>query len=285
MHSPVHDILSALEEQGIVIPPQFRENLRHRIQDVLSYRPRVGLLGKTGAGKSTLCNTLFGEDVSPVSTITAGTRSATEVALQGDTKGLILVDVPGVGESKSRDAEYGTLYAEVLPKLDLVLWLIKVDDRALRVDEEVYHHLVQPHMDQGKPLLIVLTQVEKMEPSREWDYTTHQPSATVLAHIRDKQLQVAQFFDLPLHQVLAVSAHEHYGLMELIDTVVHAMPKERKLTMVRETKAEYVSESSREEASFSFVDVALGFLKDFIPAELIFTTVVSLGKRLLSIFF
>lgn len=46
-------------------------------------------------------------------------------------KGISLIDMPGVGESEQRDAEYAALYRRLLPELDLVLWVIKGDDRAL----------------------------------------------------------------------------------------------------------------------------------------------------------
>ncbi len=65
-------------------------------------------------------------------------------------KGLKLVDVPGVGESRDRDEEYSKLYASLLPELDLVLWLIKSDDRALASDENFYKNIVKPHIDEGK---------------------------------------------------------------------------------------------------------------------------------------
>lgn len=40
---------------------------------------------------------------------------------------MIITDLPGVGESRDRDAEYEALYRDILPELDLVLWLIKAD--------------------------------------------------------------------------------------------------------------------------------------------------------------
>ena len=56
---------------------------------------------------------------------------------------MVITDLPGVGESRDRDAEYEALYRDILPELDLVLWLIKADDRALSVDEYFWRHILQ----------------------------------------------------------------------------------------------------------------------------------------------
>ncbi|EMZ59790.1 yeeP domain protein, partial [Escherichia coli 174900] len=53
---------------------------------------------------------------------------------------MVITDLPGVGESRDRDAEYEALYRDILLELDLVLWLIKADDRALSVDEYFWRH-------------------------------------------------------------------------------------------------------------------------------------------------
>nr|MDN1197076.1 hypothetical protein [Escherichia coli] len=55
---------------------------------------------------------------------------------------MVITDLPGVGESRDRDAEYEALYRDILPELDLVLWLIKADDRALSVDEYFWRHIL-----------------------------------------------------------------------------------------------------------------------------------------------
>lgn len=62
--------------------PQERiELLTERIESILSYQAKVGIFGKTGAGKSSLCNALFGEDVAEVSDVQACTRNPQEVFL------------------------------------------------------------------------------------------------------------------------------------------------------------------------------------------------------------
>ncbi|ELE75315.1 hypothetical protein A1UY_00544 [Escherichia coli KTE81] len=84
-------------------------------------------MAKSGAGKSSLCNALFQGEVTPVSDVHAGTREVRRFRLSGHGHSMIITDLPGVGESRDRDAEYEALYRDILPELDLVLWLIKAD--------------------------------------------------------------------------------------------------------------------------------------------------------------
>ncbi|MDA6790933.1 50S ribosome-binding GTPase, partial [Escherichia coli] len=74
-----------------------------------------------------LCNALFQGEVTPVSDVHAGTREVQRFRLSGHGHSMVITDLPGVGESRDRDAEYEALYRDILPELDLVLWLIKAD--------------------------------------------------------------------------------------------------------------------------------------------------------------
>ncbi len=123
-------------------------------------------MGKSGAGKSSLCNALFQGEVTPVSDVHAGTREVRRFRLSGHGHSMIITDLPGVGESRDRDAEYEALYRDILPELDLVLWLIKADDRALSVDEYFWRHILHRGHQQ---VLFVVTQADKTEPCHEWD--------------------------------------------------------------------------------------------------------------------
>ena len=202
-----------LRMSGIDVTEEQQEQINRRMGEILTYEPRIGIFGKTGAGKSSLCNALFGQDICRISDVAACTRDTQEVLLDLGGKGVKLLDVPGVGESTERDEEYGKLYASLLPELDLVLWLIKADDRAMASDENFYRNIVKPHIAEGKPFFFVLNQVDKIEPFREWDEERHQPGPRQFQNIHRKVDDVARFFNVAASQVIPVSANEKYNLV------------------------------------------------------------------------
>lgn len=258
-------LFEILEKQGIPVSDEYKKQINARIEQITDYEPRVGVFGKTGAGKSSLCNSVFGRDVCAISDVKACTRSPQEVMLSLGEKGIKLVDVPGVGESCERDKEYEALYKEILPELDLVLWVLKGDDRAFTSDEKFYHQVVRPHIKNGKPFFIALNQVDKIEPFREWDEEARQPGARQAKNIQEKRLSVAAFFDLPLEQVIPVSANEKFGLINLVDSIVHALPDEKKITVLREVKAENRSVTAKKEAEEGFVKTVIDVAVDILP--------------------
>ena len=62
--NPVKDALE-------ILPENIRDSIARRINDVISYDPVIGIMGKTGAGKSSLCNAIFKGDIGAVSDVAA----------------------------------------------------------------------------------------------------------------------------------------------------------------------------------------------------------------------
>ncbi|EAA3799314.1 GTP-binding protein, partial [Salmonella enterica subsp. enterica] len=202
-HNDIAEQLDALDLQ-----PEQKANLARKLHEMRSYVPKVGVFGKTGVGKSSLCNALFGQDICEISDVEACTREPQEVLLSIGSSGLRLLDVPGVGESHERDQEYDELYQSLLPELDLIFWVFKADDRAAASDEHFYKRLIQRYVEAGKPFLAVLNQVDKVEPFREWDMEERKPSPRQLGNIETKRISVASLLGIPMSRVIAVSADE-----------------------------------------------------------------------------
>jgi len=182
------------------LPLEAREKFKSGLDKAFSYEPKVAIFGKTGVGKSSLTNALFGQDACKISDVEACTRDPQEVfmKLNGASKGIKLLDVPGIGESAERDKEYFRLYAEILKEADMVLWVLKGDDRTFTSDEEFYTTCMKPYKDKGKPFAVAVNQVDKIEPFREWDEANCKPGSTQEGNIAKKIIYVAkQFGDLP----------------------------------------------------------------------------------------
>ena len=252
-----HNFYEVFESAGIAISPVARQRIEDKMHEINSYQPVIGVMGKTGVGKSSLCNALFGDNVCKVSDVEACTREQQSVTLNTGGHGIRLVDVPGVGESRERDDEYRELYRTLIPETDALFWVLKGDDRAFSTDENFYKYIVKPYIDKGKPFFVVLNQVDKVEPYREWDHEQHCPGMKQGHNIEQKRRYVADVFGLPPSQVLAVSADERYGLVSLVDELIHTLPNDKKYIVIDQLEEENLSEQAKQEAERGFVNTVV----------------------------
>lgn len=226
-----------------------KKRIQGKVKELRSYVPKVGIFGVTGVGKSSLCNALFGSDAAAISDVAACTREPQEIFIGNEDKqqGIYLVDVPGVGETIERDEEYFELYRKLMPELDLVLWVIKADDRAYAVAEKVYKEIVRPHKERC-PTLFVINQVDKVEPIREWNVKEGLPGERQQTNILKKIDEISKAFEISTRYIATVSAEEKYNLEQLMDSIVDVLPKEKKYAVLREATEEVKTEQAEEAA-------------------------------------
>ena len=172
-----NDYFDDLSKLGINLSEEQKQNVIKDIKAKLNRPTTVGFFGKTGVGKSSLCNAMFGRDICEISNVGACTREPQKVVLELGQNNLTLLDVPGVGESAERDEEYAKLYNKLIPELDLVVWILKGDDRAFASDLLFYNKMLKQYFNEGKPFLFVLNQVDKIDPIRDWKEQEHKPGA------------------------------------------------------------------------------------------------------------
>ena len=213
------DAIEAIEKPLSSLPYSLSRHILEHLRKLTSHEPVIGIMGKSGAGKSSLCNALFQGEVTPVSDVHAGTREVRRFRLSGHGHSMIITDLPEVGESRDRDAEYEALYRDILPELDLVLWLIKADDRALSVDEYFWRHIL---------------------------HRGHQAQ-----NIREKTDAVFRLFR-PVHPVVAVSACTGWELDTLVSALMTALPDHAASPLMTRLQDELRTESVRSQAREQF---------------------------------
>lgn len=211
--------LQLLQNSLSGLPQWVSERILHQVSQLTSDEPMIGIMGKTGAGKSSLCNALFAGEVSPVSDISACTREPLRFRLQVGEHFMTIVDLPGVGESRARDTEYAALYHAQLPQLDLVLWLIKGDDRALAVDGHFYRQVVGEAY--RHKVLFVISQSDKVEPICGGEKLSTEQKQ----NISRKICLLHELFQ-PVNPVCAVSVRLQWGLRVMAERMIRCLPRE-----------------------------------------------------------
>ncbi|HDX8808097.1 TPA: GTPase family protein [Klebsiella oxytoca] len=261
------DGLLAIEKPLASLPHTLRSLILKRLRSLTQYEPVIGIMGKSGAGKSSLCNALFQGEVTSVSDVEACTRDVLRFRLRNGNHSLMIVDLPGVGESEQRDEEYTALYRRILPELDLVLWVIKADDRALSVDEHFYRKVILAYQYR---VLFVVNQVDKAEPCHEWCTTDSTPSPAQQLTIETKRIAMQQLF-LPHHPVCVVSARTGWGVETLVDTMMHSLPDRATSPLTTQLHGRLCTEPVKKQARERFghaVDEMIGNVESssFLPA-------------------
>ncbi|QMR75270.1 GTPase family protein [Enterobacter sp. RHBSTW-00175] len=279
----------SLQDSLTGLPEWASERIMQQIRQLTNYEPAIGIMGKTGAGKSSLCNALFASEVSPVSDVMACTREPLRFRLQVGERFMTLVDLPGVGESDARDNEYAALYRDQLPRLDLVLWLIKADDRALVTDEHFYQQVIGEAY--RHKVLFVISQSDKAEPGSGGDKLSTEQKQ----NISHKICLLHELFQ-PVHPVCAISVRLQWGVRVMAERMIRCLPREASSSVVAQLQHSFRTDAVNKKARDDFGETVGSVLDTvssmpLIPAPIraiiqaARDTVVSVARAVWSFFF
>ncbi|MFG6104161.1 GTPase [Leptothoe sp. EHU-05/26/07-4] len=122
------------------------------------------LVGRTGAGKSSLINTLFKTELAEVDVLPS-TDKIRQYSWQLDTgEVLTLIDSPGYEQIERGD--FRDLVLDQAADADLLVLATPALDPALQSDKTFLHDLKAA--EQHPPTVVVVTQVDRLRPIREW---------------------------------------------------------------------------------------------------------------------
>ncbi len=158
---------------------------------------RIAIIGRPNVGKSSLLNTLLGDERALVSPTPGTTRDPIDTDLMFEGVRVVLVDTAGIRrKSSSRDRleRYSLLRGiHAMERADAVLLVIDASAGVLAQDQ----HVAGYALDAGKGLVIVVNKIDLVEPAlrkpahwrkiaaAEFKFATFAPLVTVSAKTRE----------------------------------------------------------------------------------------------------
>lgn len=237
--SPLDQFMEYMESK---LSPKEYQMFRDKVQkELLDRAPVVAIIGKAGVGKTTTINNLFDVDEFVAEVLTFNQKGHIGDVRRGTTKairkrfdlkigiGLDIIDLPGLGDDIRQDKEFEEIYRQILPQCDIILYVLKADNRTLGEDERILQNIVLPSCDKKK-IIIAVNQVDILGENEglHWDTRINLPDERQEELIKIKQKDIAAMFsedlDVEADKIVCYSAIKRYHLLELLHSIVKTTP-------------------------------------------------------------
>lgn len=186
------------------------------------------VIGKTGYGKSTLLNTLIGQEIfptDPVQSCTSKIDAAIYAMFSKNRPSVLsypycapscryfaLCDLPGIGESLSVDNTYMNMYEHMLDYSSCVIYLLRADQRDYSLDHEAFIKLFPNNRDRRK-VVIALNYADKIEPI----HRNAGISDDQMQSLQKKRKSISKIFNMDEKNIIPCSAATGYGIDNLTE--------------------------------------------------------------------
>ena len=300
----ISETVRRLEELLDRVPDPLAREIRQKIAHLrallLEQRsPNLVLVGRRGAGKSSLINALFGARVAEVGHVKAQTGQGRWFDVQGELGTLSILDTRGLQEGSrpeeadAADTPLDSILAEVRRKApDALLFLVKATevDAAIDADLDVLAQIVSAvERAHGlrPPLIGVATHCDLLEPKRtDLHHSDTQEPAELqekLHHVEAVERQLREKIrsreDLrgELVTVMGVSSYlswradgtvrsdERWRLGELAQVLFRELPEQGRLVLARVTRVRALQEELATTLSRAMATICMGIAVVPIP--------------------
>ena len=162
----------------------------------------VNIIGNPNVGKSTLLNSMIGQDISIITNKAQTTRHRIKGILSDKNYQIVFSDTPGIIKPAYKLQESMMQYVKsAFQDADVILYVVEIGEQGLK-DEEIFEKIKKLKI----PLIILLNKIDLVSQDK------------VLLEIENWKRKFSKAIVLP------ISALNKFNISEIIDAIVEVLP-------------------------------------------------------------
>ena len=162
----------------------------------------VNIIGNPNVGKSTLLNSMIGQDISIITNKAQTTRHRIKGILSDKNYQIVFSDTPGIIKPAYKLQESMMQYVKsAFQDADVILYVVEIGEQGLK-DEEIFEKIKKLKI----PLIILLNKIDLVSQDK------------VLLEIENWKRKFSKAIVLP------ISALNKFNINEIIDEIVEVLP-------------------------------------------------------------
>ena len=261
--SRMKEVFKILEEKVIPkLPEPLRSLVRteiDKLREVImeARAPRFAIVGRRGAGKSSLINAIFSNKVAEVGAVKSTTGMGRWYDYEDEKGTMSILDTRGLGEGSVPDVKVEKESAEEEVKAsidhkcpDALLFLCKAKEIDARIDEDInslveIKSYVQKKHTYNPPVVGVITQVDELDPPQVVDppYKDEKKQKNIASTKALLSRKIETVFD-DVIEVIPISAYidfkngeivydRRWNVDKLVEYLIEHLPRSAQMELAR----------------------------------------------------